>query len=645
MRAVILSLAACLAVAIAVYANSLHNPFVFDDVGDIVDNADIRKLDNLRTKLFAPFGGKDTPYYHRNDPSRAITYLTFTLNYHFGGLDPFGYHLFNMLLHALCACGVLLLARRITVRILGSPSVWIPLMAGLFFAAHPVNTEAVTYIYHRSEGLALLFFLAAFLTFDASVERKGAWLPISLACFALALLSKQTSATLPPMLLLYDLTVLSDCRWDGIRSRRWRHLAYWAVLAAHLAFSRFYLGGLADRELDAFAKWTRFSYLSIQPFVLLRYLQLLVFPSGLCIDHAIDVPRSCLEFRVWAPFVAAMASLSWLLAAFRRRTPDARLWAFCASWMLLGLAPTSSLMPILDAMADRRLYLPGFGFHLALAFAYVRVFRPEGKGSSGRRRIMIALAGGHILALGVATLARNRVYADTVLIWQDVVASYPRNHRAHNNLANAYYDRGDFDRALEHYRAALAIDPSYAGSYTNLGNIYLARGDDSAAFGWYQKAVAVNPTIAGLHVNLGNIYYRRGEPDRALAEFRQAARLDPNYAEARYSMGLALEAKKDLAAARAEYQAALDLKADLPDAHNNLGRLLFLAGRHAEAEQAYRRALALQPVNAGAHYNLGLLLEALGRREAALAEYRETQRLEPANAWAARRSEALGGKH
>ncbi len=155
-------------ITFGVYCNSLNAPFIYDDIAKIVKNPDIKKLGNIKNKLIYPYAGQKS--FMRNDSSRPLTYLTFTLNYYFGKLNPSGYRLFNLLFHILNALLVFLLIKKII-----PGSIIIPFFVSLFFAIHPVNTDAVTYIFGRSNVLVTFFYILSILFFKkySVIARPG----------------------------------------------------------------------------------------------------------------------------------------------------------------------------------------------------------------------------------------------------------------------------------------------------------------------------------------------------------------------------------------------------------------------------------------------------------------------------------------
>jgi protein O-mannosyl-transferase len=548
----IIALAFLLAVTAGVYYNSLRLPFIFDDINKIVDNPDIKQLSNLKTRLIYPYD-RDYHIPHRNDPSRPLVYLTFTLNHYFGRLDPFGYHLFNVALHMLNALLVFFLARKIVLLALNRETVLFPLAVSLLFAVHTVNSSVVAYVYSRSDILASFFYLLSLLLFFGG---RGTF-ALSAFCFILALSSKQSSVTLPAVTLIFDYLFPGGFSFRGVRERKYRHLFFWLILCAYLLIRYAYFGALGDLEgLDAL--WNRYDYLLIQPYVVLRYLQFLIMPVGLCYYHYLG-PGAVPALRL-ASLVAATAGIIFLAYKLHSvKTGSSKILLFSLLWFVIQLLPTSSFFPTTTAMVENRLYLAGIGFYLGTAFLLYSLLR-AGVSADGKRRLIAALlAGIYILSLCVMTVKRNRFYGDPIGLWEEAVRRYPDNARAYNNLGNLYCDKEKYDEAIKEYMNALAIKPDYAEAYNNLGIIYSIRKEYDKAISTYETALKYDPDIAETHTNLGNLYSLTKKYDKAVAEYQKALSIDPNLAGAYYNIGILYNKQKKRADALRAFRAAFKI--------------------------------------------------------------------------------------
>ncbi len=364
-----LSLLLMVIVAIAIYSNSFNASFHFDDSPSIVENYTIHRFD--LKEIFSK-------------SSRPVLDLTFALNYYFGKLDVFGYHLVNLTLHIFN--GVMLYfillwtinpANRIHPKNQTNQiNHKIPLYAGLIFIAHPVQTEAVTYIVSRSSVLAtffylltLLLFIKAFRSSSSSLYFIGAFIA---SCFGMA--TKQIAATLPLMLLVYDFYFISNGDWKVFRRHYKIHLAMFLTLSVvvYLSFSALrtyvsfdYAKGIRMPNVEPI---TSFQYFLTQLHVIPYYIKLLFLPLNLNLDY--DWPITMHIDLLTAFYFVLLASIIILAIWLFRRN---RLISFGIIWFFVTLSVTSSFIVLYDVIFEHRLYLPSIGFAIFMAYMISRI--------------------------------------------------------------------------------------------------------------------------------------------------------------------------------------------------------------------------------------------------------------------------------
>jgi protein O-mannosyl-transferase len=468
-----LAVAAVSIAAVIAYAPSFAVPFQFDDDARIGENQALQE-----GRLFdalAWFGN-----------SRVVPSLTLVLNYRLGGFDPVGYHVVNAIVHLLASFGVMALALalcrtpRLRERWPEARAWTIATVAGLLFACHPLQTQAVTYVIQRYASMAALFYVWAVVCYlrgrirQTGTESRGA-VPYFTAGALLALaavLSKENAVSLPAAWLLAE--------WIGFGwPRRWRMIAVGALAAlialavpllwktvvspsARLQASdvpfmtRLAYALAAPRAAPGQSLPTVREYLLTEATVLPRYLLLVVRPWGLNVDP--DVPFApALSPAVLGGvvFLAALAALG--LSQVRRR-PFA---AFALLWFFVTLSVESSLIPIVDPMVEHRMYLPMAGVALGAGalFAAARDRMPG-----------LARAGGVVIlaALVALTFARNLVWQSPLTLWLDAVEKSPDKGRPHTNLGGAYHKADRLDEAVEQYCRALKLDPDDPVAHDNL---------------------------------------------------------------------------------------------------------------------------------------------------------------------------------
>ncbi len=234
-----------------------------------------------------------------------------------------------------------------------------------------------------------------------------------------------------------------------------------------------------------------------------------------------------------------------------------------------------------------------------------------------------------LVALGAATWARARVYANSQTLWQDNTAKNPNAWAAHYNLGNDLAERGKAPEAIEHYEQALRINPDYAEAHNNLGSALVQVGKLEEAIAHCEQALRLRPGFAEAYYNFGVALERAGRVPEAMGQYEQVLRLKPGFAGAHNNLGIVLVRLGRVQEAIGHYEQALRLKSDDALAQNNLGGALLQLGRSQEAIGHFEQALRLKPDYAEAHYNLGVALMRAGRLEEAIGHYEQALRIRP----------------
>jgi tetratricopeptide (TPR) repeat protein len=610
-------LIACLLIGLGAvaYSNSFSGAFVFDDLPRIVDNGQIRQL--------------WPPWLAMADRTRPVLQLSLALSYALDGLNPWGYHAFNLAVHIVAG----LLLYGIVRRMLDSDGLrarygeaarWLAAAVAAIWLVHPLQTESVTYIIQRTESLMGMFYL---LTLYCGIRacqspHPRRWGVAAVVACAFGMGSKEVMVSAPLLMLLYDRMFVAGSFTAALR-RRWGLYAglaaTWPILVASL------LNASAHEPLVP--KLTPLSYALTQFEVILHYLRLSVWPSPLIFDYLWPTAES---WSAVAPAAAVVLALlaGTVFALYRR-------WwvGFWGAWFFLILAPTSSVLPIADAAVEHRMYLSlAAVVVLVVVGGYAlleRVGRKVGVSATPRMWVEAGLVVVVVAVLGQLTLRRNDDYRSEVALWSDSLAKRPGHYRAHLGLGLAAFRQGKIAEAIAHYKEALRLEPDYVEARNNLGEALASQGRFAEAIAEFREAIRLNPDYAQARNNLGAAFAGQGKIDEAITQYREALLLNRNYPQAHYNLGIDLFSQGKVAEAIAEYQEALRLKPDYPSARNNLGNALATEGRLAEAIAQYTAALRLQPGNAQAHNNLGFVLAREGRLLEAIAHYRDALRLQP----------------
>jgi len=613
--------------ALVIYSNIYNNPFVFDDGSHIVENSTIRDLSNYLSpvKLLEP---------------RAIVDFTFALNYRFGELNVFGYHLVNILIHILNGFLVYILVSAVlkqrsgcssasSALISDSPDVSIRIMslfAALIFVVHPIQTQAVTYTVQRYASMAAMFYMASVLFYlKARILQQGAKsrqrvekkkdnktnmlklssiYTLSVLCGILAFLSKQNTASLPFAILTVEY-LLIDRTWQGWKTKLpWFVLlfALWTLFILYVA--GFFSGGFEGRELlsdvSSLIKETetvgRWQYLCTQFNVLAIYIRLLFLPVLQNLDYMYAFKSGF--FDSYTPF--AFLFLIGIVALGIWHIKKRPMISLAIFWFFITLSVESSIIPIRDALFEHRLYLPMLGFGL---FVSCQLFHYL----SDKRFMAFILSLAIVVALGTATYRRNITWQNEETLWSDVVTKSPNNHRAHNNLGNSLKDHGKISEAIKCYIKALRIEPDFVDAHNNLGNALSDQGKLSEAISHYYEVLRIKPDDAEVISNIGSVFFKQGRVDEAIYHYAEALRIKPDFAEVQSNLKKALAVLKEIDGAVEKVQGLLKSNPEDPRLHYDLGTLYYKKGEFDKAIFQYEKSLSIQPDNPGTYYNLACM--------------------------------------
>ena len=546
----LLAPAAIVLTGVLAYASAFPGAFVFDDAFNVAGN---RRLD--RVSDFLP-GGPGWSV----QPNRAFTFATFALDRAVAGNDPSFHRAVNLGIHL--AAALLLFALAMAAfrapRLRGSalaPEAWaVGLLAGLLFVAHPIQTQAVTYVVQRLTSLAALLYLAsALLYLRWRVAREGgasgwrSWIPYAGALLAalLAMRSKEIAFTLPVALLLLEAVLL-----DGPWRRRLLGLVPFAatmvLIPATLLLAAAPSGAPQVNLVEPMRVQTgmaRLDYLLTQLTVVVRYLGLVVIPVGQTVDHDVPLRTSLSDPSVLGSaavlLALAGAAAGLLLAASPRRArpadPACRLAALGIGWFFLALSVESSLIPIVDVMVEHRVYLPFAGLSLVAATLVALGARRLAPG----RAAAFTAGVGMILAalLGGATWKRNGAWASEVALWTDAVEKSPAKARPRHNLGVALHAVGRRTEAMPLLQEAVRLDPAYPEGHDSLGIALVDAGRPAEGEAHFLRAIALDPRLAAPWFDLGTLRFESGRYAEAIPLLEQAIARHPEHTAAFANLG------------------------------------------------------------------------------------------------------------
>ena len=537
------------------------------------------------------------------------------------GLQPWGHHLTNVLLHGAAAILLFLALLRMT----GAP--WRCAFAAALFAVHPLRVESVAWVSELKDGLSGVFFmltLLAYTRYSKNTASSRRYFAV-VALFALGLMCKPTLVTLPFALLLLDYWPLE--RFPADPGGRNVFFIPRPLIAEKIPFFVLTLFSciatvLAQRKAIVITDKLPFADRIGNALVSYAiYLKEMVFPAGLVVLH----PHPANHLALWEVVLAilVLGSISAGVLAFGRSHPYLLTgWL----WYLGMLVPMIGLVQVgWQAHADRYTYLPQIGLSIAIAWMAgdLCAKKPE-------LRIAAWVAGPvTIAALMWCAWLQTSYWRDSESLWNRTLQITADNDVVENGLGAALAKNGRVDEAIPHYQRALAFNPGSSEAHYNLGMALQQKGLAEEAAAHYQKTIELEPDSAGARNNLGTIFLQKGGMDRAIACYREAVGIDPDYAEAHSNLGFALHQEGRLDEAIPEYQTALKIKPDMPETRLNLGIAFQQKGETAKALEQFEQAVNINPDSSKAQNDLGLALLQSGNVNSAIPHFQRALEIEP----------------
>jgi protein O-mannosyl-transferase len=607
----------------------LQNGFVWDDQQQIVMNPELRP----HAEWSSLFSNGVWAHLHQGAAASNIYYrplqmATYRLVIGEAGASPFALHAVSVMF----AVVSVLLAFGLFWKITGNRNV--AFAAAALFAVHPIHTEAVDWISALPDIGCTIFVLAGFLFFlfasDRGVsERNLRWLSwgLSLACFALALLWKETAAVVPLLIGVYVLLTRRDTQGHRIKAAALLSLPFWLVLCGYLL--------LRLRLLETIAATQRNWQLSPSelaltlPFLMAQYCWKLIAPVGLNAYHLFTPVTSVFELRALAAALFLVLALAFLVYTTRRLP----LAAFGAAWVIITLLPVMDIYAVgRNVFAERYLYLPSVGYCLLVVVLAVQLLGPL---PTKQQKLVGAVSLILVVSVFAGTIvAANSNWKDNATLFTRTLELSPQAPFVQIMVAAAMSEHsGSSGEAEEHYRkaaeyAAAEVPPdrtNLAIADKGLASIYSERGEYDRALAMLAKAREASPNDTEIDGEQGLILTKAGRWDDAAVFLKRAAAVSGDDANVRNALGLyEMGRNHDYESAVQYFRQALAIHtaqdAFAASVHNNLGTAYGEQGRYGDAIEQFKSAIASAPDDPEFHMNLATALAASGQPDAARAE-------------------------
>ncbi len=602
--------AGVLLIAMTVFAYSpVYNAgFVWDDDDYVYENPLLTSPDGLR-RIWTT---AQSPQYY------PLVFTTFWIEYRLWGVSAGGYHIVNVLLHAINAVLIWRLLRR-----MGFGGAYV---VALIFALHPVHVESVAWITERKNVLSALFYLLSiksYLRFEATERRR--WYATALLLFMLGLLAKTVICTLPVVLLL-----LRWWRRQPIGIRHVLRLVPFAVAGGIMGV----VTVLYEHHNVLHGAYGAHWALSVPERVIVAgralwfYIGKLLWPSPLVFNY----PRWRIETVEPLAWLWPLAAVLVAIALWALRNRWGRGFAIAACFTVITLSPALGFVNVapmrFSFVADHFQYVASIGVIasvVALAGVLIQYASQSFKAHTRRssiRALGIVLTAVVVVALGTLTYRQACLYRNVEDLWRHTIQYNPGSWLARGNLGVLLRRRGDLDEATQHFQYILdhcaAWPEPQVQAHTNLGHIRRLQGEYEKAVHLYEQALAAMPNKHEARFSLGVTYFALDAYEEAEREYRRYLEDNPDDARAHFNLALTLEAQERPSEAEARYHEALRFDPQLALAHIKLAGLYLRQDHPEQAENHYLAAMELRPRNVDSRVQYADFLESLGRGQEAI---------------------------
>lgn len=631
-----------------VYANSLHNGFVYDDELVVESNSFLSSWSNLRY-FFSPLYFSGSGEY----TFRPMLTLTYFFDYIRGNANPTAFHQTNVVLHIINGLLFYLLLLFIIPFLDKKHNVkLIALFSALIFVAHPIQTESVNGIAFREEILVAFFSLSAVLLFILNkIKGRSIFFILSLISYFLALLSKESA--LPLIFIIFLIDWYYEFERKTTKTKRSSfgfkftpYLGYAAVLLIYIYIRFIWMrgGGQISSVVNIpYPGGSLYTSMLTSSRIIMKYLALLIFPLKLSVEYfnyyLVYPSRSILEPKTLASLVILLSLLIFIVRNFWKY----RIFTFSVLWFFIWLVPVVNLLPLNHPMAERYLYISTAGFCLFLSTSIANLFY-----SASRKPLATSVNKAQIIflvfllsAYSILTINRNKVWKESLIFWNEAIKQSPNSERAYTNLGYAYFKKKMYNESINAYQQSIKENPDYADAYRDLslsylelskydeaqryagialrlepnsalyhnqqGRVFLAKKEYEKARIEFEKTIEINPFYAPAYNNLAISYFREEKYEEAIQEYNKVLGLNLRDASVYVNLGLVYFAKNDLVQAEENFLLALKIDPDLVDAHNNLGVIYLRQGRSEQAKREWEQVLKIDPRHAQARINLDAL--------------------------------------
>ncbi len=589
-----------------VFSPSLKCGFTnFDDDKYITQNPLVVNNSIDLKKIFTTVVTKNDYY--------PITMISFACNYQIGKLNPFGYHLFNLLLHIFNTLLVFMLIYIITKRNLIMASI-----VSLFFGIHPMHVESVTWLTERKDVLFMFFFLIGMITYLRFREtRKMLWYFITIILFILSCLSKGTAVSFPAVLLLLDYLLENK-----LNKKMFIEKIPFFLIGITFLFITYWLHITGTMRFDVDNR-TIIQKVMYASYDALWYIVKFIVPANLSVFYTSPKLNELPFLFYLAPFIfMCILVIVYLYLRKEKAIIFGLLFYFVSVVMMLQFVYSGGNAFI---VADRYNYLPSVGLIFVIAYLINKTLQKR----NNYKYTVIGLTAIYIVVFSCQTYARTKVWQTSETLWNDAINKDPEGCFYGYTNRGIYYqfEKNDYSNAMHDYNKALAINPNHTPAYNNRGLIYYYQGKQELALNDFNRAIELNPNSEIAYCNRGLVYEKKGQQDLAMEEYNRIIKLYPKYYLGYYNRGSLYLNNKQFELALEDFKKTTALNPSYSYAYGNKGAIYMYRKHNDSAIVEFTKAIEFNGLIAGYWFNRSAAEKILGKRKEAISDVLKAQQL------------------
>lgn len=601
-----ITLAVLAVVTFIVFLPSLKCEFTnWDDGTYVTENPMIWKLDGESIKEI--FTKSISLNYH------PLTMLSLAIDYSIGKLDPYSYHLNNVIIHILNSLLVFIFIRMFVEGYNRRPASEpfrpnpfnVALITAAFWAIHPMRVESVTWVAERKDVLYMFFFLLSMIFYLRYIdEKKMKWMIVCFFMFIASCLSKGMGVVLPVVLVLID--------WFYGEAKTIKQISQSVLKKGHFFIGSLVFGVIAFKiqsqgAIAAMETFTIFQRITFACYGFIMYIWKLILPINLSAFYPYpftDAHGNIPTIYYASPFIVLVLAVL-VFALLWKKEAVGKVLVFGFAFYFITIALVLQFISVGSViMADRYAYASYTGLFFIIGYFYDYVKRKFAPPVSTALAAALIVAGGYFSYL---TYERTKVWTNAETLWTDAMNQFPFIEIAYENRGIYYKDHNQLDKMLKDYEfVTQQLNSKNEKIWSNLGNLYGLMKEFDKSLNAYSKAIEYNPANSSTYLNRAITFSMMGKYAESLPDFDKSLELEPNVALTYKNRAYTLMQLGKFDQSIADYDKAIQLYPYDTLSYLNRGISKFNAKKFPEALEDFKTFISKNPNNPQAYFNASI---------------------------------------